>query len=234
MPATSVIDTLMTAVKASQTRRDRAGTLVGLPLEVLMKRLMAGLLVLAASTQAYAGDRSAAEQPAPAAKAGPPMLSLQRGTRLRLYLDDGQPRVVEGRLQDADGRTVTVDTGGGHSRRFPREELRGVAYRSGGRDRMKGAGIGAAITGAAGFIACAIAYENELERTLGPDRGNGQGLGLLCGLAGMVAAAPGFGIGYAIGTTGGDWNGVTPEGFAMTGAAAARRPGVAVRLRFTH
>ena len=77
-------------------------------------------------------------------------------------------------------------------------------------------------------------HQKELDRTLGPDRGNGQGLGLVCGLVGLVAAAPGFGIGYAIGTTGGDWNGVRPDGFVMTGAAAARRPRVAVQLRFSH
>lgn len=156
-----------------------------------MKRLVAGLALLAATgLPAHADDLA----PSP-----PILLELARGTRLRVHLEEGGHRVVTGRLRYANGTSITVDLAGGRGRRFSREEIRQVEYRVGGRDRGRGGRIGAAITGIAGFVACLVAWEKASSGE------PGQGGGFVCGVGGLVAAAPGFGIGFAIGAPGGHW-----------------------------
>jgi len=112
------------------------------------------------------------------------------------------------------------------SQRFSRDALLHVEYRTGGRDRQKGAVIGAAITGLAGLAACVVALVNE------DTDGRCDQCGIAVGLCGVAAAIPGGAIGFAIGTTGGQWHGVTPAGLTVAGAASPRRATVAVRLRF--
>jgi hypothetical protein len=181
-----------------------------------MQRLVA---VFALVTVTVTGVPVFADTPTP--------LKVKRDTRLRLYLSDGG-RLIEGRLKDTDDGSITVDMGSGRSERFSRDQLRSVSYRTGGRDRVKGAKIGGIITGAAGVIACAVALSNE------PDTGSpgcdqcAMGLGI-CGVA---AALPGAAIGFAIGTTGGDWHRVRPDGLLVAGAPSSRGATAALTVRF--
>jgi hypothetical protein len=173
-----------------------------------MKRFVAGLMLVTVTAVPVFADT-------------PPPLKVKRDTPLRLYPSDGG-RLIEGRLKDADDRSITVDTGNGRSQRFSREQIRTVMYRTPGRDREKGAVIGAAITGLAGAVACIVAMNNE-PGTVDP---------IAAGVCGVAAALPGMAIGFAIGTTGGEWHGVAPAGFTVAGAAAPRRATAALTVRF--
>lgn len=180
-----------------------------------MKCLVTGLALLVATcAPGYAEDPTSLA----------PISTLARGTRLRMHLDDGGPRVVTGRLQDADDRSITVELGGGRSRRFSRGGIGRMEYRVGGRDRRRGGTIGGTITGAAGFVARLVAWERASSGE------PGQGGGFICGLAGFVAAAPGFGIGFAIGAPDGHWRGVRPDGWTVRAGPSSRRVTVALHL----
>ena len=134
-------------------------------------------------------------------------------------------REVVGRLLESDPTTVSIDTASG-PQRFSRDRLFHLQYRTGGRDRKKGAAIGASITGLAGLVAGVVIVANELEK-----HGPGQGGSIVIGLCAVAGAIPGGAIGFAIGTTGGDWHNVTPDGLTVTGAASPRRATIALRLR---
>jgi hypothetical protein len=129
------------------------------------------------------------------------------------------------RLLSSDASTVTVDTGGG-PHRFSRDQLFHLQYRAGGRDREKGAAIGAAITGLAGLVAGVVMVANEYDESRGCDQ-----CGIFVGLIAFAAAIPGGAIGFAIGAPGGEWRNSSPDGLTVTGAAAPRRATVALRLR---
>ena len=211
-----------------------------------MKRLMAGIaIVLAASGRSQADGRPALVGPAPnvqatggPAKAGDAAveeepdrwLKLKRGTRVRLMVEDRGPmREVVGRLQASDSTTVTVDTAGG-PQRLSRDRLFHLEYRTAHRDRLKGAAIGATITGLAGTAACVVAIVNEAKKNNGHC---GQCVIVLpvCGIGGAI---PGGAIGFTIGTTGGVWHSVTPKALTVIGAASPRRATVALQLRVGH
>src|SRR5688572_25650698 len=108
-----------------------------------MRRLVSGLTVLAITSMPVHADDALP-------------VKLDRGTRLRLFVGDGQRR-IDGRIREADDKIVTVDTGGGRSERVSRDQLRAAMYRTVRRDRGKGATIGGIITGVAGIVACGIA-----------------------------------------------------------------------------
>jgi hypothetical protein len=188
-----------------------------------MRCLLVGLTLLVAARVPAHSDDLAPPPPAIETEVRP-LLKLARGTRLRMHLADGRQRIITGRLQDADGRSVTVDMGGGRSQRFSRDGLRQVEYRVGGRDRRRGGKIGATITGLVGFVACLVAWERASSDV------SGQGGGSICALASFVAAAPGFGIGFAIGAPDGHWGKAKPDGWTVSGAAPSRRATVAVHL----
>ena len=168
-----------------------------------MKRFVAGLLLVTVTGVPVFADT-------------PSTLKMKRDTRLRLYLSDGG-RLIEGRLKDADDRSITVDTGGGRSERLSRDQLRAVMYRTVARDRGKGATIGGIITGVAGAVACGVALNND------PSTRDGSCDQCLMALAlcGLATSLPGAAIGFAIGAPSSDWHGVRPQGFTMAGAAAA-------------
>ena len=207
-----------------------------------MRVILTGVVLLvAAGARGNADDRSAnaspissiqlpdraQETPEPAVeKKTADWLKLKRGTRVRLMVEDGGPmREVAGRLLASDPTTVTVDTAGG-PQRFSRDQLFHLQYRTGGRDRQKGAAIGAAITGLAGLVAGVVMVANEYDESGGCDQ-----CGIAVGVIAFASAIPGGAIGFAIGTTGGDWHGVKPDGLTVTGAATPRRATVALRLR---
>lgn len=197
------------------------------------------LLVAAASMSGHADDLLPLAPLAPVSSDGPQesggageekatgWLKLTRGTRVRLMVEDGGPmRQVAGRLLNSDASTVTVDTDGG-PHRFSRDQLFNLQYRVGGRARQKGAAIGAAITGLAGLVAGVVMVANEYDKSGGCDQ-----CGIGVGLIAFAAAIPGGAIGFAIGTTGGHWYSVKPDGLTVTGVATPRRATVALRLRF--
>ena|SRR5687768_13653832 len=156
-------------------------------------------------------------------------LELKRGTRVRLMVEDAAPmREVVGRLLESDRTTVTVDTAEG-TKRFSRDTLFHLQYRTGGRDRQKGAAIGASITGLAGFVAGVIIGAREA----GMDCDDcSMGVLLLGGAGGLVGAIPGGAIGFAIGAPDSDWRNTSPDGLSVSGGATPRRATVALRLRF--
>ena len=168
-----------------------------------MKSLIASLAFVLASSI------GSAEQ-----EAGWPQ--LRRGTQVKLMVEGAGPmRIVAGRLLASDAASVTVRTREGELQRLSRDQLFHLEYRSPGRDRKKGAKIGAIVTGVAGFVACAVLVERELDRTQ-PNRGNGQGAGMFCGLAGGLAAAPGYAVGRMIGAPGARWNPASPAALTVT------------------
>ena len=212
-----------------------------------MRVILAGVvLVVSVGVRGDADDRPANPPPVsstqpsdapqetakPAAEEATRWLKLKRGTRVRLMVEDGGPmREVIGRLLESDPTTVTVDTAGG-PRRLARDKLFHLEYRTAHRDRGKGAAIGAAITGLAGMAACAVALAND--GLLSQETEGCSECILVVPLCGFAAAIPGGAIGFAIGTTGGDWHGVAPDGLTVVGAAAPRRATVALRLRLGH
>lgn len=146
-----------------------------------MKHLVAGVVLLvAAGVQGHADDG--------------PWLELKRGTQVRLMVEGGGPmREVAGWRLESDPTTVTVDTAGG-PQRFSRDRLFHLAYRTGGRDRQKGAKIGATITGFAGLVAGVVVVANEHKKNGGCDQ-----CGIAVGFMAIAAAIPGGAIGFAIG-----------------------------------
>jgi hypothetical protein len=182
-----------------------------------MRRLLSVLIILSVTSVPVHADDA-------------PPLKLERGTRLRLFVD-GQR--IDGRIREADDRTITVDTGGGQPARFLRDQVSAVMYRTVRRDRGKGATIGAVITGLAGIVACGVALNNEEKRKGEPSKETrGQGVGLILATCYAVGALPGAGIGFAIGAPASDWHGLSPHGFTMAGAAPPRRATAALTVRF--
>jgi hypothetical protein len=206
-----------------------------------MTRSIAGALFLVAvAVQGHADDstvsaatvsnthaiRGPQETGEPGVERATGWLKLRRGTRVRLMVEDGAPmREVAGRLLSSDASTVTVDTGRG-AQRFSRDKLFHLQYRTGGRDRQKGAAIGAAITGLAGMVAGAVVLEKER------DGEPCAGCTLVIGLFGFAGAIPGGAIGFVIGAPAGEWRNSSPDGLTVTGAPAPRRATVALRFRF--
>lgn len=197
------------------------------------------LLVVAAGRVGHAEDLSPVAPTASVSTDGPQeaggtgeekatgtWLKLTRGTRVRLMVEDGGPmREVAGRLLRSDASTVTVDTDGG-PHRFSRDQIFHLQYRSGSRDRQKGAAIGAAITGLAGLVAGIIIVARDA-----PADGNCDQCGIAVGLIAFAGAIPGGALGFAVGAPGGEWRNSSPAGLTVTGLAAPRRATVALRLR---
>jgi hypothetical protein len=158
---------------------------------------------------------------------GPPAppVAVPRGTRVQLGVEGAPRRWITGRLVVSDADALIVATGKG-TERLARERLFHVSYSTASlRDRGKGAKIGAAITGLAGVVAGIVLVERETD---------GQpcaGCGLVVGLVGLAAAAPGGAIGYAIGAPSRDWKIVRPDGIAVAGRSRARGAAFALNVR---
>jgi len=133
-------------------------------------------------------------------------------------------REVTGRLLRSDASTVTVDTDGG-PHRFSRDQLFHLQYRVGGRDRQKGAAIGAAITGLAGLVAGIVIVAKDT-----PAGGSCDQCAMAVGIVAVAGAIPGAAIGFAIGAPGGEWRNSSPDGLTVT-SAPPRRATVALQLR---
>jgi hypothetical protein len=153
-----------------------------------------------------------------------PSLRLKRGTHVRLMVEDGPMRMATGRLLASDPDAITIETAGG-AERVARERLFHVQYRVDSRDRKKGAVIGGAITGLAGFVAGIVLLVNESD-------GDGCAqCGIVVVTAGAVAAVPGAAIGYAIGAPGSDWRETKGRGLTVVGRGPARGVAVSLRMR---
>jgi hypothetical protein len=149
---------------------------------------------------------------------------LARGTEVRVVVEDGPMRRVAGRLLASDPGSITVETARG-TERMSRDSVYHVQYKAGGRNRQKGAAIGAAITGVAGLVAGIVLAAKESDEGHGCDQ-CGIGVGLLA----AVSAVPGAAIGYAIGAPGSNWRDATGRGLNVVGAGPARG-GTLVRVR---
>jgi hypothetical protein len=175
---------------------------------------MRTVLAIVLTTGASSGI-AFAEEPAP--------LEVDRGTRVRIMLAEAGPirQWVTGRLIESSPGTLTVASLDGEVVVVPRDEIATVAYHVRGRDRGKGAKIGAAITGAAGLIAGGVLAAKESE-------GSCDQCGMAVMIVGVAAAVPGAAIGYAIGVPDAWWE---PAPAARIGVSArGRRVAFAIRV----
>lgn len=192
-----------------------------------MKRLVLAIAIVGA-TSVPGRTTEGRETPSTVEEEGSRWLKLKRGTPVRLLVEDGGPmREVSGRLLSSDATSVTVDAAGG-PQHLSRDRLFHLQYRTSGRDRQKGAAIGAAITGLAGLVAGIVLVANDAPADGGCDQ-----CGIAVGLVAIAGAVPGAAIGFAIGAPGGAWHSVQPHGLTVTDGASPRAS-VALRLRLGH
>ena len=186
-----------------------------------MKRLVIGVVILCAAAGPVRADEGSTG-----------WLKLDKGTRVRLMVQEGGPmREVVGRLLASDAASVTV-AGSSGAQQFPREKLFHVQYLAPGRDRAKGAVIGGAITFVPGFIAGLVYGIREIRDQRGDSCDQ---CGLFVAFAavevGLVTAIPGAAVGFAIGAPGTDWRATSPHGLTVTPGGKQER-GMKAELRF--